>query len=240
MRKTGPAANGEAATASVVGAYVRVSSASQSHAMQRGAIETAARARGHEVATWYAEKVSGGRGRPPELLRVLDDAKRGKLSALIVYRLDRLSRRGVRDTLGIVEDLRTYGCKLITIADGFNLEGPAGEVIVAVIAWAAQMERLAIGERIAEARVHVEAKGGRWGRPPRMNEEEIARARGLKAKGKTNRAIAAALGIPVATVSRAVIQKPGRKWGPRALAKGTLRRLKKQGHSVDLRKTRGV
>jgi putative DNA-invertase from lambdoid prophage Rac len=197
-------AQSESVGAESAGAYVRVSSPSQSHDMQRGAIETAARARGHIVGRWYAEKVSGGRGRPPELLRVLDDARLGKIRLLYVYRLDRLSRRGVRDMLGIVEDLRACGCKLVTLADGYELDGPAGEIVLAVLAGVAKMEREAIGERIRAARVRLEGEGRAWGRPARMSGELVTRASAMKAKGHTVRYIAAALKVPRATVARAL------------------------------------
>lgn len=223
-----------------VAAYVRVSSQSQTLAMQRDAIARAAKARGHDIAEWYAEKVTGGAAHPPELVRLLSDARAGRYTLVYVYRLDRLSRRGIRDMVAIVEQLRGHGCAVASLADGFDLDGPAAEVVLAVLAWAAKMERLAIGERIAEARRHVEAKGGAWGRPRRMSAAQVEKARALKSSGRTNRQISAALKIPLATLSRAVIQKPGDKWGPRELAKGELRRRKKQGQSVDLRKTRGI
>lgn len=38
------------------------------------------------------------------------------------------------------------------MADGIDLNGPAAEVVLAVLAWAAKMERLAINERISAAR----------------------------------------------------------------------------------------
>jgi hypothetical protein len=40
----------------------------------------------------------------------------------------------------------------VSVSDGFALDGPAAEVILAVIAWAAKMERLAIAEHIRAAR----------------------------------------------------------------------------------------
>jgi DNA invertase Pin-like site-specific DNA recombinase len=47
--------------------------------------------------------------------------------------------------------------------------GPEAEVILAVMAWAAKMERLAINERIAAARERLAGEGRPWGRPPRLS-----------------------------------------------------------------------
>jgi hypothetical protein len=65
------------------------------------------------------------------------------------------------------------------------------------------MERLAINERIAGARERVEAEGGKWGRPRRLDEGGVARVRALKAEGRSLRAISRDLKIPLATVARA-------------------------------------
>lgn len=57
----------------------------------------------------------------------------------------------------VVEELRAHGCQVVAVADGFDLEGPAAEVVLAVMAWAAKVERLSINERIASARDRLEA-----------------------------------------------------------------------------------
>lgn len=63
----------------------------------------------------------------------------------------------------IVSLTLTHGCELASVADGFGLDGPAAEVGLAVMAWAAKMERLAINERISAARERVEAERRRVG-----------------------------------------------------------------------------
>jgi DNA invertase Pin-like site-specific DNA recombinase len=235
MRTKPSRVNGVAARQ--IGGYLRVSSKSQTAMMQRDAIERAASARGDVVAEWYEDRLTGGGRHPPELVRLLEHARQGQLAKLYVYRLDRLGRRGIRDLLGIVHELEQCGVELVTVADGFSLDGPARDVVIAVIAWAAQMERLAIGERIADARRRIESKGGAWGRPRRVFDLE--RAKAMQANGRSMRQISKALGVPKATMARALklSQKGGTKWCARALAKNKLRKLKKKGIKVDLRKT---
>jgi DNA invertase Pin-like site-specific DNA recombinase len=128
-------------------AYIRVSSRAQDLDMQRGAIERAAGARGDAIATWYAEKRSGKVLARPELDRLRADARAGLIQRLYLFRLDRLTRSGIRDTFEVVEELRAHGCHIVTVADGFDLDGPAAEAVLAVMAWAAKMERLAINAR---------------------------------------------------------------------------------------------
>jgi DNA invertase Pin-like site-specific DNA recombinase len=133
------------------------------------------------------------------------ERRRGLLvPRLNLFRLDRLTRSGIRDTFELVEELRGHGAEIVSIADGFSLAGPASEIVLAVMAWAAKAERLAISERIGAARERVEAEGGRWGRPRRVDARTLAKARALKAEGRSVRAIAIALKIPRATIARAL------------------------------------
>jgi DNA invertase Pin-like site-specific DNA recombinase len=190
-------------------AYLRVSSKSQDHATQRSAVERAASARGDAITAWYAEKQSGRTMARAELQRLRADARAGHVGRLFVFRLDRLTRSGIRDTFELVEELRAHGVDIVSVADGFDLNGPAAEVVLAVMAWAAKMERIAINERIAAARERVEAAGGRWGRPRRMARDEVSRAAAMQADGRSVRQIAVALKVPRSTVGRALASQNG-------------------------------
>lgn len=185
-----------------VAAYVRVSSRSQNHASQRAAIAQAARARGERIGRWFSEKASGRSLVRPVLAELVAAARAGRVRKVYVFRIDRLSRSGIRSTLAVVETLREAGCKIVSVADGFDLDGPAGDVVLAVIAWAAKQERDALGERIRAARARVERQGGAWGRPRRV--VNVARARALQAKGRSLRDVARALKVPRATLARAL------------------------------------
>ncbi len=185
-------------------AYVRVSSKAQDDATQRASIERVAAARGDTIARWYAEKKSAKTLARAELQRVRADARAGLVRRLYVFRIDRLARSGIRDTFEVVEELRAHGVEIVTVADGFSLDGPAAEVVLAVMAWAAKMERLATNERISAARERVEAEGGCWGRPRRVDGPTLARARAMREEGRSVRAIAMALKVPRATIARAL------------------------------------
>jgi DNA invertase Pin-like site-specific DNA recombinase len=195
---------GPASSSRKIAAYLRVSSRSQDDATQLHAVERAAAARGDVVDEVYREKRTGKTLDRAELARVRAAARAGELRKLYVYRLDRLTRSGIRDTLDVIEELRAHGCELVSVSDAFDLVGPAAPVVIAVIAWAAEMERLAIGERISAARDRVERQGGRWGRPTRMSPKERERARAMQEKGSTISAIARALKVPRATIGRAL------------------------------------
>lgn len=185
-------------------AYLRVSSRAQDYATQRAAIERAAEARGHAIVRWYAEKRSARTIGRDELDRLRSDARAGLVRTLFVFRLDRLTRSGIRDTFEIIDELRRHGVELLTVADGFALDGPAAEVVLAVMSWASKMELQARAERIAAARERLAAEGRPWGRPRRLDAAAVARACSMQAEGRSVRAIAVAMKIPKSTVARAL------------------------------------
>lgn len=219
----------------IVAAYVRVSSASQSSAMQRDAIDRASTARGEKVVRWYTDTATGGTMHRSDLDELRRCAREGRIRKLYVYRLDRLTRTGIRDTLDLVQELKRHGCELASVADGFDPSGPAAEIVLAVMAWGAQIERLAINERISAARVRVEAKGGAWGRPPRLSKAECDRVIAYHAKGQSARKISVALKIPRATVARAIarytadVRRVAQKVAPKTTRPGASKTRGKRG-----------
>jgi DNA invertase Pin-like site-specific DNA recombinase len=198
----------------MIAAYLRVSSRSQDVAMQRAAITRAAKARGERIGSWYAEQASSVAQSRPELTRLREDVRGGRVAKLWVFRLDRLSRGGILEVLNIVHELRDHGCRLETVSDGFSFDGPAADVILAVFAWVAEMERAAIRARLKDARTALEASGGHWGRPRKVDKLMGVRIQDLKGKGRTIRSIAMAVKIPRTSVARWLSQNPPPK--PRA------------------------
>jgi DNA invertase Pin-like site-specific DNA recombinase len=191
--------------------YTRVSSRAQDLTMQRAALLRASSAREDTIGGWYEEKRSGKALARPELDRLRANARAGLFRRLYVYRLDRLTRSGIRDTFELVEELRRNGVEIVTVGDGFSLDGPAAEVVLAILAWSAKMERLTINERISAARERLAEEGRPWGHPPTVSPEQLAQAVALKAQGQSVRAIAAALGLPRSTIGGWLSGKVGAK-----------------------------
>ena len=184
-------------------AYLRVSSPSQSAAMQRTAIERMAKARGDRIVAWHEEKRSAKTIDRPALNGVRQLAQQGHVRRLYVWKLDRLGRSGIRDVLTVIDELRAAGCDVVSVEDGFALQGhPASEMVLAALIWAGKMELQAGIERRAAAREHALANGGTWGRPRGVSEKTEARVRELRAQGRSERRIAMAVKLPKTTVHR--------------------------------------
>ncbi len=89
-------------------AYLRVSTHQQDWKLQRDAIARACRARGDRIAKafWFEEKKSGRSIDRPVLKKLRAAVRAGRVGRLYVFRIDRLTRSGIRDTLALVEEFR--------------------------------------------------------------------------------------------------------------------------------------
>lgn len=186
---------------------MRVSTTQQDEALQREAIQRAAAARGEPIDLWFAEKVGGKAVDRPELDAVRGLARRGELSALWVFRLDRLAR-GALFLLNTVQELRKHGVKVVSVSDGVDFDGPWSVPILAVLGTAAEIELEALRERTAAARRKAEAAGKRWGRPPAGTAEQLAILQHLINNGLTLRQAAKQAGLAYGTAQRMLT-----RWG---------------------------
>lgn len=191
----------EAAKRAACAAYVRVSTPQQDAAMQRIAIERAASARGDLELEWYSETRSGRGWVRPELDRLLQAVHEGHHRRVYVWRLDRVSRRGCRDTHDVVLRLRAGGAELVSATEPYDFRpGPIGDMLVMILGFGAALEAESNLERLQAARVRVEAEGRAWGRPSKVMAETAEKIRALRAEGRSIRSIAMAVKVPRSTV----------------------------------------
>lgn len=151
--------------APTVAAYVRVSTSGQDYSSQRHAIEAAARAAGAPVQLWFGDVATGSKMDRPQLIRLRDQIRLGKIGVLWVWRIDRITRSGIVDCVSCIAEIQRRGCIVRSVMDGFPLDGAAGEICLAMVAWAAQQERLKMLENQAAARAKCVASGRHWGKP---------------------------------------------------------------------------
>lgn len=185
--------------------YLRVSTSSQDTAAQRAAIEAAAAARGDVIAEWFEEARGGHTLHRPELGKLRAAVKAGGVARVYVFRLDRLARSGVADTFRVLGEFRARGCALVTVADSMpDMDGPWGDVVIAVLAAAAEIELVALKERLRVARERCEREGKKWGRPGRLTRSHWPLLLELQGKGYSVRKMAMSLKVPRTTVQRAL------------------------------------
>jgi DNA invertase Pin-like site-specific DNA recombinase len=182
---------------------LRVSTPQQSEALQREAIQRAAAARGEAIDLWFAEKVGGQARDRPELDSVRALARRGELSALWVFRLDRLAR-GALFLLNTVQELRQNGCRIVSVSEGIDFEGPWAVPILATLGTCAEIELEALRDRTAAAKRKAERDGKRWGRPRAGTEAQRTGLQLLLDEGMSLREAAETVGLSRSTAQRMI------------------------------------
>ena len=99
------------------------------------------------------------------MTRAIKDAD-GAIAAVVVTKLDRLTR-SLRDLCSINEDLlEPYGCNLVAIRDGINTFEPVSKMLLPFLAIIGQIERQNIGERVKATIQHIREQGGHYGKVP--------------------------------------------------------------------------
>ena len=113
-----------------------------------------------DIAVYEDEGFSGGNIKRPEFQKLLQDIGHKKISTLICYRLDRISRN-VADFSGILELLIQNNVDFVSIRESFDTSTPMGKAMVYISSVFAQLERETIAERIRDNMYEL-AKTGRW------------------------------------------------------------------------------
>jgi DNA invertase Pin-like site-specific DNA recombinase len=103
---------------------------------------------------------SGGNIERPGLKRLLADIASGKVSTVVVYKVDRLTR-SLTDFAKIVEAFDAKGVSFVSVTQQFNTTTSMGRLTLNVLLSFAQFEREVTGERIRD-KVAASKKKGMW------------------------------------------------------------------------------
>jgi site-specific DNA recombinase len=153
--------------------YIRVSTETQAERglsldAQSSRIKSQVRALGMKLSEIIADKgISGKSLSRPGVEQLLNAIKGGKIGAIVVWKLDRLTR-SVRDLIHLTELLKKHNVRLISITESLDTESAAGRMVMTILCAVAQMEREQTGERIRAVIQHIRSQKGRaWnGNPP--------------------------------------------------------------------------
>ena len=155
----------------------------------------------------FREKVSGITRHRPEFQRMLDQVRQG--DTIIVWKLDRLAR-STRDLLNTMETLSESGAKFQSISEPWaNTTTHAGKMIMTVFAGIAEFERDLIRERTGAGREAAKKRGVQFGRPRKLNPQQLQLAAELIDQGKAAREIAKTFNVHEATIYRLAAARQG-------------------------------
>lgn len=157
-------------TASVA-AYLRVSTEEQAEQgisipAQKARITAYCQAQGWNLYNFYIDDGYSGKNLDrPAMQKLIADAKDQAFAAIVVIKLDRLSRRQ-KDVLYLIEDVfepNHVGFK--SVSEPFDTTTPFGKAAIGMMAVFAQLERETIIERVKEAKKEAARQGRFMGGP---------------------------------------------------------------------------
>lgn len=194
--------------------YVRVSTDEQSSsgaglAAQRAAIEAECRRRGWKLVNVIEDAGYSAKDlKRPGVQEALETLQRGEAGALVVAKLDRLSR-SMLDFTALMAKATKQGWALVALDCAVDTTTPAGEAMANVLATFAQFERRLIGQRTKEALAVKRSEGVRLGRPRTLPAKIRRRIEKERAERRSLAAIASAL-----NGDRVPTAHGGAKWHP--------------------------
>ena len=178
--------------------YARVSTDAQETHLQMDALNRASCSR------IYQEKASGAKADRPELMRLLDNARKG--DAVIVWKLDRLAR-SLRQLIDTAVLLNERGVELHSLTENINTTTPSGKLTFHLFASLAEFERDILRQRVNAGLKAARRRGRAGGRPKALNDDDLKKARALLRSGDyTKVQVAKELEVSRHTLWRALSQ----------------------------------
>lgn len=182
--------------------YLRVSKkdGSQSVENQRPEVDQLAAGRGFQIVEVYEDRESAVRRRPA-FERMMADARKGRFRVLIIWGLDRLGRGFT--CFDAFRELARVGVKVISVREPWTeADGPALELLAAIMSWVSGFERQRLIERTRAGLDRARAQGKVIGRP--RAHVDLVEAVALRGRGVGLRDAARKLGVGASTLSRAL------------------------------------
>jgi len=187
-----------------VAIYVRVSGKSQDTASQEPELKSWTERQDLPVI-WYRDKFTGKSMDRPGMVKLLSSLGAGRVSAVVVWRLDRLGRTA-KGLTALFDDLVNRKVNLVSLRDGFDLSTPAGRLMANVLASVAAYETEIRAERVIAGQAAAREKGKHLGRRPgirtrlKVTPEQEQLVKRLKAEGRGVSAIARSTGLSRPTI----------------------------------------
>jgi DNA invertase Pin-like site-specific DNA recombinase len=146
----------------------RESVAAASPEAQRRAIEDYVRSQGWRLVEVFTDIGRSGfdpKVQRPGLETLLTTVDRGGVERVVVWKLDRLTRRGISEALSIVDRIREAGAALVSVTEPFDTSSALGEGIFALLLSLAKAESEKLAERVKSGKAIVRERGGWLGGP---------------------------------------------------------------------------
>jgi DNA invertase Pin-like site-specific DNA recombinase len=187
----------------MIACYCRVSTVRQKADGQINEIAKWLKANGYDESKveWFIDKESGKTLNRTEFNRLQRQIFLGQIKTVVVWKLDRISRR-LKDGINLLSEWCSKDVRVVSITQAIDLSGAVGRMIAAVLLGLAEIE-LEYRQQRQMAGIEVAKKKGVYkGRQQGTTKAAPVRAQELRARGLKVSEIATALGTSTRTVQR--------------------------------------
>src|SRR5580693_7449075 len=155
------------------------------------------------ISCEYADRESGAKRNRIEFQEMFRDAAHRRFDLLLFWSLDRFTREGVLETLTHLNLLTGAGVGYRSFTEPyFDSCGIFKDAVISILATIAKQERIRLSERVRAGLDRARSRGARLGRPRKFADGH--RIAELRAKGRSWRKIARAMGLSAKTCRRAL------------------------------------
>jgi len=184
--------------------YLRVSTDRQSTDSQAIELRDYCKRRGWDDAREFSDTSSGAKFSGDGLDALMREVRKGRIDAIVAYKLDRLGR-SLADLANLIGEMTTHGVALVIPAQGIDTSAsnPASQLQLNILMAVAEFEREIIRDRVNVGLRAARARGIRFGRPSTL-QKYLPRVRALREAGHNVSQIARELMLPYSSAHKLV------------------------------------
>jgi len=158
-----------------VACYVRVSTYDQEKGKdsQRRALIEYAHNHGLQPVKFYSDTTSGATTERPAFDKLQQRIFEGKVHTVLVWKLDRISRKGIKEGINILTDWIEKGVRVVSVTQQLDFSGQVGQIVASVMFALAAMERENLRENTKRGLAAAKARGARLGKRAKLFAKDI-------------------------------------------------------------------
>ncbi|MEE4379461.1 MAG: recombinase family protein [Candidatus Competibacteraceae bacterium] len=189
-------------TIQTVAIYARVSKDDQDALNQMAELRGYCEKQGWPIFAEYIDEQSGGTEKRSRFQQMFEDANKRKFDLVLFWALDRFRREGTLPTFRHLERLNNAGVKFKSYTEQYiDSAGVFGDVVIAILATSAKLERARISERTKAGLARARAQGKVIGRPA-LSTATKEKIRALRYQGLSIRQVATKAGVSIGAVNK--------------------------------------
>src|SRR6266516_4403670 len=184
--------------------YLRVSTDRQTTHSQAVELREYCSRRGWSDIAEYCDTASGAKFTREGLDTLMREVRKGRIDAIVAYKLDRLGR-SLAHLAQLIGEITAHRVALVIPAQGIDTSAsnPASQLQLNILMAVAEFEREIIRERVNSGLRAARVRGARFGRPSTL-QKYLPRVRALREAGRNVSQIARELMLPYSSAHKLV------------------------------------